>query len=68
MVYYYVCIAKSPFTKLPFVNSRAKGARDGVPSRTDFGDPWVFITGGCNGTGVQWMGVVLCYKLVDNII
>ena len=25
---------------------------------------WVFITGGCSGRGVQWMGVVLYSKLV----
>ena len=29
---------------------------------------WVFITGGCSGRGVQWMGVVLYDKLVNNII
>ena len=29
---------------------------------------WVFITGGCSGSGVQWMGVVLYNELVDNII
>ena len=29
---------------------------------------WVFITGGCSGRGVQWMGVVLYNKLVYNII
>ena len=29
---------------------------------------WVFITGGCSGRGVQWMGVVLCNKLVYDII
>ena len=23
---------------------------------------WVFITGGCSGRGVQWMGVVLCNR------
>ena len=26
--------------------------------------PWVFITGGCSGRGVQWIGVVLYKKLV----
>ena len=26
MCYYYVCIAKPPFTKPPFVNSRVRGA------------------------------------------
>ena len=25
---------------------------------------WVFITGGCSGRGVQWIGVVLYSKLV----
>ena len=29
---------------------------------------WVFITGGCSGRGVQWMGVVLYNKLVYNTI
>ena len=29
---------------------------------------WVFIKGGCSGSGVQWIGVVLCNKLVYNII
>ena len=29
---------------------------------------WVFITGGCSGRGVQWMGAELCNKLVYNII
>ena len=29
---------------------------------------WVFITGGCSGRRVQWIGVVLCNKLVYNII
>ena len=29
---------------------------------------WVFITGGCSGRGVQWIGVVLCNKLVYNSI
>ena len=29
---------------------------------------WVFITGGCSGMGVQWMGVVLYNKLVNNMI
>ena len=29
---------------------------------------WVFITGGCSGRGVQWLGVVLYNKLVCNII
>ena len=29
---------------------------------------WVFITGGCSGKGVQWMGVVLYDKLVYSII
>ena len=33
-------------------------------ARTD----WVFITGGCSGRGVQWIGVVLYNKLVYNII
>ena len=28
--------------------------------------PWVFITGGCSGRGVQWMGVVPYSKLVYN--
>ena len=27
---------------------------------------WVFITGGCSGRGVQWMGVVLYSKLVPS--
>ena len=29
---------------------------------------WVFITGGCSGRGVQWIGVVLYSKLVHNTI
>ena len=29
---------------------------------------WVFITGGCSGRGMQWMGVVLDNKLVHNSI
>ena len=29
---------------------------------------WVFITGGCSGSGVQWMRVVLYNKLVYNSI
>ena len=29
---------------------------------------WVFITGGCSGRGVQWMGVALYNKLVYHII
>ena len=29
---------------------------------------WVFITGGCSGRMVQWMGVVLYDKIVYNII
>ena len=29
---------------------------------------WVFITGGCSGRGMQWIGVVLYNKLVYNII
>ena len=29
---------------------------------------WVFITGGCSGRGVQWMGAVLYNRLVYNII
>ena len=29
---------------------------------------WVFITGGCSGRGVQWIGVVLYSKLVCNIV
>ena len=29
---------------------------------------WVFITGGCSGMGVEWMGVVLSNKPVYNII
>ena len=29
---------------------------------------WIFISVGCSGKGVQWMGVVLYNKLVDNII
>ena len=29
---------------------------------------WVFITGGCSGRGVQWMGFALCNKLVYHII
>ena len=29
---------------------------------------WVFITGGCSGRGVQWMGVVLYNILAYNII
>ena len=28
---------------------------------------WAFITGGCSGRGVQWIGVVLCNKLVYSI-
>ena len=29
---------------------------------------WVFITGGCSGGGVQWIGVVLYNKLIYNTI
>ena len=29
--------------------------------------PWVFITGGCCGRGVQWMGAVLYNQLVTSI-
>ena len=29
---------------------------------------WVFITGGCSGRGVEWIGVALCNKLVYNSI
>ena len=32
------------------------------------GGGWVFIKGGCSGRGVQWMGVVLCSKIVHNTI
>ena len=32
------------------------------------GGAWVFITGGCSGRGVQWMGVVSYNKLVHNTI
>ena len=32
------------------------------------GRPWVLIKGGCSGRGVQWIGVVLCSKLVHHII
>ena len=28
---------------------------------------WVFISGGCSGRGVQWIGVVSYNKLVHNI-
>ena len=31
-------------------------------------DRWVFITGGCSGRGVQWMGVVLYNKAAYNIM
>ena len=46
-----------------------------VRLRTGFADTpiifhgfWVFITGGCSGRGVRWMGVVLCHDLVSNIV
>ena len=29
---------------------------------------WILCRGGCSGSGVQWMGVVLCSKLVYNVI
>ena len=32
------------------------------------GPLWIFITRGCSGTGVQWMGVVWCSKLVYHIV
>ena len=36
--------------------------------KSGFESKWVFITGGCSGRGVQWMGVVVYNKLVYNII
>ena len=29
---------------------------------------WVFVTGGCSGRGVQWVGIVSYNQLVHNII
>ena len=29
---------------------------------------WILCRGGCSGWGVQWIGVVLCNKLVHNVI
>ena len=29
---------------------------------------WLFITVGCSGRGVQWMGVVLCNKTIYNVV
>ena len=31
-------------------------------------DLWVFITGGCSGRGVQWMGVVLYNRTAYTIM
>ena len=28
----------------------------------------MFITGGCSGRGVQWIGVVLCNEIMHNIV
>ena len=38
------------------------------PRENMVGVNWVFITGGCSRRGVQWMGAVLCNKLVYNFI
>ena len=51
---------------------RKLGGSGGIPGPWDsFSqslDYWVFITGGCSGRVVQWMGVVLYHKLVSDII
>ena len=44
-------------------SSASSGARRPCGSRS-----WVFITGGCSGRGVQWMGVVPCNKRAYNIM
>ena len=48
---------------MSFESSNLPGAGPAFPDRTF--ENWIFVTGGCSGRGVQWMGVVLCNKLVS---
>ena len=68
------CVAYRPFSDL-LRQSRPDGTRAaffhqfvGAKKPTASVVDWVFITGGCSGRGVQWIGVVLYNKPVYNII